>query len=108
MAPECRYVSRECPSRVDTVEKVGGVPLTRNNRIMGDGFLIRSCAFGGRLESMLLGDPPQNPFSTVSVTPGKAQTEHNESALPRLADEQRTCRATNRHSPALPFSPYRV
>src|SRR4030095_14651605 len=39
----------------------------RNNRIMGANFLNRSCAFDARLESMLLGVPPQNPFSTASV-----------------------------------------
>jgi hypothetical protein len=46
----------------DAVEKVGGMPSVRNNRIAGDDFLNRSCAFGGRLESMLLGDPPSKSF----------------------------------------------
>src|SRR5262249_53521681 len=27
----------------------------------------RSCAFGAHLESLLLGDPPKNPFSTAST-----------------------------------------
>jgi hypothetical protein len=51
----------------DAVEKVGGMPLARNNRIMGANFLNQSCAFDARLESILLGDPPQNPFSTAST-----------------------------------------
>jgi hypothetical protein len=41
----------------DAVEKVDGMPPARNNRIAGDHFLNRSCVFGGRLESMLLGEP---------------------------------------------------
>jgi hypothetical protein len=49
----------------DAVEKVLGMPPARNNRIMGAEFLNRSCAFDARLESMLLGDPPKNPFSTA-------------------------------------------
>jgi hypothetical protein len=61
---------------VDAVEKVTGMPPARNNRIMGTEFLNRSCAFDARLESMLLGDPPQNPFSTASVTSSKARREH--------------------------------
>jgi hypothetical protein len=56
----------------------------RNNRIVGDDFLNRSCAFGGRLESILLGDPPQNPFSTVSVKTGNALTEQMFSASPPI------------------------
>jgi hypothetical protein len=43
------------------------MPLARNNRIMGANFLNQSCAFDARLESILLADPPQNPFSTASV-----------------------------------------
>jgi hypothetical protein len=46
-----------CPLRVDAVEKVGGMPLARNNQIMGANFLNQSCAFDARLESILLGDP---------------------------------------------------
>jgi hypothetical protein len=41
----------------DAVEKVGGMPPARNNRIMGADFANRTCAFGARLESMLLRDP---------------------------------------------------
>jgi hypothetical protein len=41
----------------DAVKKVGGMPLARNNRIMGANFLNQSCAFDARLESILLGDP---------------------------------------------------
>src|SRR5215472_16096329 len=66
----------------DAVGKVGDGTPVRNNRIRGDDFLNRSCAFGGRLESMLLGDPPQNRFSTVSVSLGKSHTEHVEFASP--------------------------
>jgi hypothetical protein len=51
----------------DTVEKVPGMSPARNKRIMGAEFLNRSCAFDARLESMLLGDPPKNPFSTAST-----------------------------------------
>jgi hypothetical protein len=56
----------------DAVEKVGGTAPARNNRIQGDDFLNRSCAVSGRLESMLLGDPP-NLFSTVSTQSGHRQ-----------------------------------
>jgi hypothetical protein len=62
---------RALPVVSDAVEKVGGMPSVRNNRNAGDDFLNRSCAFGGRLESMLLGDPPQNPFSTASARSGR-------------------------------------
>ena len=66
----------------DADEKVGDGAPARNNRIVGDDFLNRYCAFGGHLESMLLGDPPQNRFSTVSVTLGKSHIEHIEFASP--------------------------
>jgi hypothetical protein len=46
------------PLRVDAVEKVGGALRGRNNRIIGDDFLNRSCAFGDRLQSILFGDSP--------------------------------------------------
>jgi hypothetical protein len=49
---------------VDAVEKVRSMPPTRNNRIKETDFLNRSCAFDAGFESMLLGDPSQNPFST--------------------------------------------
>src|SRR5215831_1880450 len=51
----------------DAVEKVCGMPSARNNRITVADFLNRSCAFDGRLESILLGASLQNPFSTASV-----------------------------------------
>src|SRR3972149_2762630 len=54
----------------DAVEKVDDMPPSRNNRIMGADFLNRSCAFDARLESMLLGGTPQNPFSTASTKSG--------------------------------------
>src|SRR5262245_48573872 len=55
---------------VDAVEKVGDGAPARNNRIASDDFLNRTCAFGGRLESILFRGPPQNPFSTASVRVG--------------------------------------
>jgi hypothetical protein len=36
--------------------------------------LNRCCSFDARLESMLLGDPTQNPFSTVSTQGGHSAT----------------------------------
>src|SRR5262249_42100367 len=41
----------------DAVEKVRGIRLERNNRIIGADFLNRTCAFGPHFESILLGDP---------------------------------------------------
>jgi hypothetical protein len=52
----------------DAVEKVRDAPPTRNNRIMRADVLNRSCEFTGRFESILLRDPPQNPFSN-SIDP---------------------------------------
>jgi len=57
-------------TRADAVEKVGAMPVARNNRIVATGFLNRSCAFDACLESMLLSDPLQNPFSTASTLSG--------------------------------------
>ena len=51
----------------DAVEKVPGMAAPRNNRIIEADFLNRSCAFDTRLELILLGDPPQNLFSTAST-----------------------------------------
>jgi hypothetical protein len=58
------------PLRADAVEKVRGMPAERNNRISGASFLNRTCAYGARLESILLADPPQNLFSTASINNG--------------------------------------
>src|ERR1039458_7573416 len=44
----------------------------RNYRIAWANILNRSCAFHAGLESILLGDPSQNPFSTVSTQSGRA------------------------------------
>jgi hypothetical protein len=55
------------PLLTDAVEKVGDGAPARNNRIASDDFLNQTCAFGGRLESILFRGPPQNPFSTVST-----------------------------------------
>ena len=52
---------------VDAVEKVLGMAALRNNRIIESDFLNRSCAFEACLELILLGDPPENLFSTASV-----------------------------------------
>jgi len=38
-----------------------------NKRIQAEGLLNQDCAFARDLDSMLLPDPCQNPFSTVSV-----------------------------------------
>src|SRR3982074_449328 len=43
----------------------------RNNRIVGTSLLNRSCVFDAHLESILLGVPPQNPFSTASTQLGR-------------------------------------
>src|SRR4029453_14635668 len=63
------------PSLTDAVEKVGDGAPTRNNRIAGDDFLNRTCAFGGRLESILFRGPPQNAFSTASTPSGHSGSE---------------------------------
>src|SRR5450759_5182134 len=59
-----------CPLMTDAVEKGRGMPPARNYRISGDDILNRSCAFHAGLESILLGDPSQNPFSTASTHSG--------------------------------------
>jgi len=66
-----------CPLRVDAVEKGRGMPPARNYRISGDDILNRSCAFHAGLESILLGDPSQNPFSTASVKSGQTIVGQN-------------------------------
>ena len=45
--------------------------VARNYRISGADILNPSCAFDADLKSILLGDPPQNPFSTASVRSGR-------------------------------------
>src|SRR5713101_6784513 len=70
----------------------------RNNRIVGANFLNRSCAFDARLESMLLEDPPQNPFSTVS--PSRPGEFHPEPLTdPDLTLSRHPARATARRLP---------
>ena len=69
--PSGHASSRQMSLMTDAVKKVGGIPLARNNRIMEADFLNRCCSFNARLESILLGDPPQNPFSTVSTQSGQ-------------------------------------
>jgi hypothetical protein len=51
----------------DAVEKGLSMSLARNYRISGADILNRFCAFRAGLESILLGDPSQNPFSTAST-----------------------------------------
>jgi hypothetical protein len=51
----------------DAVEKGLSMPPARNYRINGTDILNRSCAFHAGLESILLGEPSQNPFSTPST-----------------------------------------
>jgi hypothetical protein len=46
------------------------MPAGRNNRIIGANFLNRTCAYGARLESILLVDTPKNLFATASVNNG--------------------------------------
>ncbi len=58
----------------------------RNNRIIRVDFLNRTCALGARFESMLLGDPPKNPFSTVSVKLRKPHYEQLFSAPAPITD----------------------
>jgi len=70
------------PLMTDAVEKVGDGAPARNNRIASDNFLNRTCAFGGRLESILFRGPPQNPFSTVSVKSGPTAMSPPMSKLP--------------------------
>jgi hypothetical protein len=55
---------------IDAVEKVRGILLTRNNRIVGLDSLNRTCAFEAHFESILLRDPPKNLFSTASTQTG--------------------------------------
>jgi hypothetical protein len=50
---------------VDAVEKVGGMPAARSNRIVAAGFLNRPCAFDASLESILLGDPSNSFFNNT-------------------------------------------
>jgi hypothetical protein len=56
---------------VDAVEKGFSMPPARNYRISGADVLNRSCAFRAGLESILLGGPSQNHFSTASVKSGR-------------------------------------
>ena len=46
------------------------MPPARNYRISSADILNRSCAFHADLESILLEDPSQNPFSTASANNG--------------------------------------
>jgi hypothetical protein len=46
-----------------------GVPPGRNNRIVGDNFLNRYCAFDGLPESMLLGAPLKSFFNSIDPKP---------------------------------------
>jgi hypothetical protein len=54
MAIEKIPLSARCPQVADAVEKVRGIPLTRNNRIIGVDFLNRTFVFDAHFESMLL------------------------------------------------------
>jgi putative tryptophan/tyrosine transport system substrate-binding protein len=58
---------RQSRKMTDAVEKARGMSAARNNRIIGADFLNRPFAFDACLESILLGDPPQNLFSTAST-----------------------------------------
>jgi hypothetical protein len=74
------------PQRVDAVEKVVGMSAVRNNRIIGADFLNGAFAFGACIESILLGDPPQNLFSTASVILGSYRTATLASGAPQSTD----------------------
>src|SRR5215471_20259628 len=50
---------RRLPHLADAVEKVCGILLTCNNRIIGVDFLNRTCAFDAVFESILLREPPK-------------------------------------------------
>jgi hypothetical protein len=50
----------------EAVEKVAGILLERNNRIVGVGFLNRTCAFDPRSESMLRIDPAKIFFDSIA------------------------------------------
>jgi hypothetical protein len=67
----------ECPLWVDAVEKGLSMSPARNYRISGADILNRSCVFHAGLESILLRDPSQNPFSTVSVKSGQTIASQN-------------------------------
>jgi hypothetical protein len=54
----------------DAVEKVRGMPAASNKRIKERKFLNLNCALKACFELILLGDPPQNLFSTVSTHSG--------------------------------------
>jgi hypothetical protein len=56
------------------------------DRIRANGFLNQGCVLVHDLESMLLREPPQNPFSTVSV---KVRTHGSAMARP-VYPQQRT------------------
>jgi hypothetical protein len=59
----------------DAVEKVRGILLTRNNRIIGVDFLNRTCAFDAHFESILLRDPPKSFFDSIDqLRPSGAKT----------------------------------
>jgi len=49
----------------DTVEKVRGIPLECNNRIIRVDFLNRTCAFNPHFESILRRDPRKIFFDSI-------------------------------------------
>jgi hypothetical protein len=79
-------IGKQCPVRVDAVEKVRGATPKRNNRIEPNNVLNLCCEYGSSLESMLRGKDPQNPFSTASVKSGNARPEYLTSAFHPIAD----------------------
>jgi hypothetical protein len=96
-------LSRKVRMGVDAVEKVHGMPSARNNRIMVADFLNRSCAFDACCESILLGVPPQNPFSTASVMGCRYDYVAITTGVPQSADDllrrpSRQRRVTSGHS----------
>jgi len=57
-----RYLAAQCPLWVDTVDKVGNVQRTSNNRIHVSRFLNQSCAPDSYPESILLTRLLQNVY----------------------------------------------
>ena len=55
----------------DAVEKVRGILPTRNNRVIGAGFLNRTCAFEAHFES----EPPKKSFFD-SIGPSCHHEQH--------------------------------
>jgi hypothetical protein len=67
----------------DAVEKVRGTSDKRNNKIINDDLLHRTCALDARIDSILLREPPQNLFSTASVHGRRSGTTRADESIER-------------------------